>query len=162
MASLEEKVVLCQGKYGKGILNIEWQWESPTEKYFHHKVLSSHGIFEVCHWTAHTKFLLLCFFFKLIIWTCWGFKCLLGDYKHTEVLKGNSQDTTFTLIVFLDFILTHHQLEFLIQAILQCCNNFTYYIIKVPSPFIRVIKHAKFVSRVLSLQSLIYWFYYCA
>lgn len=59
--------MLCQEKYGKSILNITWQWETPEEKNFHHKVLSSHGIFEVGHWTAQTKFLLLCFFFKLII-----------------------------------------------------------------------------------------------
>ena len=62
LAPLEEKVRLCQEKYGKSILNMEWQWETPEEKNFHHKVFSSHGIFEVGHWTAQTKFLLLCFF----------------------------------------------------------------------------------------------------
>ena len=67
LASLEEKAILCQENYGKGMLNSEWQWESAEEKNFHHKVFSSPGIFEVGHWTAHTKFLLLCFFFKLII-----------------------------------------------------------------------------------------------
>lgn len=41
------EAVLCQEKYRKSILNIEWQWEIPEEKNFHHKVFSSHGIFEV-------------------------------------------------------------------------------------------------------------------
>lgn len=59
---LEEMSLLGQEKYGKSILNIEWQWETPEEKNFHHKVFSSHGVFEVGHWPAHTKFLLLCFF----------------------------------------------------------------------------------------------------
>lgn len=60
----------------------------------------------------------------------------------------------FTLIAFFYFILTNHQLEFLIQTILKCYSIFTQYIIKVSSPLIRVIKHAKFVSIALSLQLL--------
>lgn len=113
------------GKYGESILNIKWQWETLEEKNFHHKVFSSREIFEVGHWTVHTTFLLCCFFFKLIIWTCWSFRCLLGDYKHTEIQKESSWDAIFTLIIFLDFILMPHQLEFLIQTILKCYSNFT-------------------------------------
>lgn len=64
----------------------------------------------------------------------------------------------FTLTAFLYFILTNHQLEFLIQTILKCCSIFTQYLIKVWSPLIRVIKDAKFVSIALSLQLLPLWF----
>lgn len=68
--------------------------------------------------------------------------------------EEDSWGCIFTLIAFLYFILTNHQLEFLIPTILKCCSIFTQYIIKVSSPLIRVIKHAKFVSIALSLQLL--------
>lgn len=60
---LQEKAILCQEKSEKSVLNIEWQWEIPEEKNFHHKVFPCHAMFEVGQWTEHTTFLLLCFFF---------------------------------------------------------------------------------------------------
>lgn len=117
-------------------------------------MFSFQGIFEVCHKTPHSKIFLLCFFFKLIIWTFWGLQMFTGWLLRHRSTEEDSWGYIFTLIAFLYFILTNHQLEFLIQTILKCYSIFTQYIIKVSSPLIRVIKHAKFVSIALSLQLL--------
>lgn len=49
-------------KYGESILNSEWQWATPEGMNFHQQVFSAQAVFEVGHWPARPKFLLLCFF----------------------------------------------------------------------------------------------------